>query len=327
MKTIQTLTALLLFCSCSLNVVSQDMPEYVPTDGLIGWWGFAGNALDASGNENDGTVNGAMLTADRFSNADNAYSFNGTSDYIEVADTPDLRLAGTDFTFSFWVNINSYTNPATALLIKRSSGNLNGWMLSANGNYSYRMELKTSQGADPSIFSDSTLSLGVWHHVAIVYKQADTIDYFIDGILSTSLSSGGIYFSDNCTAPMRFGQDSNTPSGNYFINGAMDDIGIWNRALTDQEVSNLFLATISSVSTVTNIGYALYPNPVNQFISIEGYSIDHDTPYRITDINGRLMISGTTNGVRSIDISMLRAGLYFIQVGNKPQIAQRFIKT
>ena len=62
---------------------SQSVPSYVPTNGLVGWWGFNGNAQDGSGNGNHGTVNGATLTTDRFGNQNGAYDFT-VSNYITV---------------------------------------------------------------------------------------------------------------------------------------------------------------------------------------------------------------------------------------------------
>ena len=59
----------------TVNVMAQNVPNYVPTNGLVGWWPFNGNANDESGNENHGTVNGATLTADRNGTANSAYSF------------------------------------------------------------------------------------------------------------------------------------------------------------------------------------------------------------------------------------------------------------
>ena len=54
------------------------------TENMVGFWKFNGNAKDSSGNGNDGTVTGAMLTTDRFGNANNAYNFDGTNDNISV---------------------------------------------------------------------------------------------------------------------------------------------------------------------------------------------------------------------------------------------------
>ena len=74
------LVAILLVYTTQL--FGQSVPSYVPTNGLVGWWGFNGNAQDGSGNGNHGTVNGATLTTDRFGNQNGAYSFDGVDDYI-----------------------------------------------------------------------------------------------------------------------------------------------------------------------------------------------------------------------------------------------------
>ncbi len=75
------------------------------TDGLMAYYPFNGNANDESGNGNNGTVNGATLTTDRFGDTDSAYSFNES--YIAVPDNPSLF--SDNLTTSWWVNIESHT--------------------------------------------------------------------------------------------------------------------------------------------------------------------------------------------------------------------------
>ena len=67
-----------------INLTYSQLPSYVSSNGLVGYWPFAGNANDISGNSNNGTVNGATLTTDRNGIANSAYNFNGTSSYISV---------------------------------------------------------------------------------------------------------------------------------------------------------------------------------------------------------------------------------------------------
>ena len=69
------IAALCLLFTANHSVEAQ-VPGYVPTDGLVGYWGFNGNANDESGNGNDGTVNGATPTEDRFGNANSAYDLS-----------------------------------------------------------------------------------------------------------------------------------------------------------------------------------------------------------------------------------------------------------
>ena len=121
-KTITTIAFGLLSISLSAQV-----PSYVPTNGLVGWWPFSGNANEISGNGNNGTINGATLTIDRFGIQNNAYNFNGLSNYIEVSDNNSLDLTN-NYTFSVWVKIVDYSlnnanEPMRTMLCKpRNSG-------------------------------------------------------------------------------------------------------------------------------------------------------------------------------------------------------------
>ena len=93
-----------------VNLLSaQNIPNYVPKDGLVGYWPFNGNANDESGNGNHGTVNGATLTSDRNGTANSAYSFNGVSNYIEIPNNSKFR--GLDnISIVAWININHWFN-------------------------------------------------------------------------------------------------------------------------------------------------------------------------------------------------------------------------
>lgn len=81
------ITSILVFTG---TLLFSQVPNYVPTNGLVGWWPFTGNANDMSGNGNNGIVNGATLTTDRNGNNNSAYSFNGVNQFIQVQ-TPSLN--------------------------------------------------------------------------------------------------------------------------------------------------------------------------------------------------------------------------------------------
>ena len=76
----------------------------IPTNGLIGYWPFNGNAKDQSGNNNNGVCGTVTLTTDRFGNPNSAYYFSNTpSDTIGINNT----LPYGDFTFAFWFNLDT----------------------------------------------------------------------------------------------------------------------------------------------------------------------------------------------------------------------------
>ena len=86
---------------------AQNLPSYVPTDGLVAYYPFNGNANDESGNGHHGTVNEASLTAG-LEGANSAYNFNSNSAHISVPDNDALNLSNTDFTINVWIKLNSY---------------------------------------------------------------------------------------------------------------------------------------------------------------------------------------------------------------------------
>ena len=95
-----------LFALFSLSTFAQ-IPTYVPANGLVGWWPFNGNANDESGNGNNGTVNVATLTSDRFGVVNKAYSFDGLSNEILIPN--QLLNLGVDFTISCWMSSSDIT--------------------------------------------------------------------------------------------------------------------------------------------------------------------------------------------------------------------------
>ena len=101
-----------LLLAIIIIVFSNTLLSQIPTNGLVGYWPFSGNANDSSGNNLNGTVNGAILTEDRFGNPSSAYSFDG-NDYILVNDDDLLSFPNNEFTFSFWVNPTLTQLPAS----------------------------------------------------------------------------------------------------------------------------------------------------------------------------------------------------------------------
>lgn len=80
------------------------IPSYVPTNGLVGWWPLDGNANDYSGNGNNGNVNGAVLSPDRFNIPNNSYYFSSSNCGTRI-DINNFNYSGNvgAFAISFWI--------------------------------------------------------------------------------------------------------------------------------------------------------------------------------------------------------------------------------
>ena len=184
------LTAFAVGLCLAANVMAQ-VPSYVPTNGLVGWWPFNGNANDVSGNGNNGTVNGATLTTDRFGNQNKAYLFNGTSHKIQIADASSLDFTN-NYTLSAWYFTNSITQFDQAVLGKGGPTGGTGYQLLVNTNTPPTPKLQfgfnNSSGINGGISTPTNeLNLSGWHLLTGTYDGISGRIY-LDGILMNTIS-------------------------------------------------------------------------------------------------------------------------------------------
>ena len=256
-KNYMRLIVALLFAT---NLMAQNIPNYVPTNGLVGWWPFNGNANDESGNGNHGTVNGATLTSDRFGQTNNAYSFDGKTSYIS---TPNISsLNGTSqLSMSAWVKVvgfNSNTNCSLGCaqyIISRANDVTNGAFQLAivqGTYYNFYSNVNSFGTYSPS---PTPIPQTNWHFAVVTYNGSN-VKLYVDNILVKTLAYSTPL--GNSTAEIMFGRHINN-SYPYFVNGLIDDIAIYNRALTQEEITALYstksctdpIASITPQSTTT----------------------------------------------------------------------------
>ena len=208
------------------------------TTGLVGYWPFNGNANDESGNGNNGTVNGATLTTDR--NGENkAYYFNGNSKIL--VNNSNSLIVGSNQTISLWVKVNSLQNNLNCIMQKGTGGGCvtTGYYVAYDGSGSVfhkTFNYGQNSSACGSIGDYSNYDT-LWHNITFVYSPPNNRMYF-DG-----LSAGNGFNCTNCTVTNSTNDliigSRNEPIG-YNWNGKLDDIRIYNRALTAEEVSYLY---------------------------------------------------------------------------------------
>jgi hypothetical protein len=241
------LVTLILSLFLSTLVYSQSIPSYVPTNGLVGWWGFNGNAQDASGNGNHGTIVGSITnTTDRFGIANSALFFNGNDCHIPL---PTLNtLPYRPISYSAWVIVNSYF-PITfghkfrAIAGRNTAGVgdcgvigfwSDGGYPSSQQNTFLMWRGGGSTGSPP--LAATSPQLNQWVHVVYTQEINGDWKWYMNGALSNS---------GNFTDPMNYFSEFRIGGCNNYDcswNDKLDDIGIWNRALTQQEITDLYNA-------------------------------------------------------------------------------------
>jgi hypothetical protein len=233
-----TITTLFLLLT---TISFAQIPSYVPTNGLVGWWPFNGNANDESGNGNNGTVNGATLTVDRFGVADKAYSFDGVNDFIEIANN-NLINPG-NISISLWIKPNALlttSNFGPTLVSKRENSGWGGaYQMNIGGNSFWAdWTINGNGGIYHNDLPASSIQVGVLAHLVYTHDN-NFVRLYLNGVLVEEEPSPGA-LSPN-TLPLTF---ATRPGGLQFFNGSLDDIGIWNRALTECEIKDLYYAQL-----------------------------------------------------------------------------------
>ena len=227
MKKLTFLSAIFIAAS-----IYAQVPSYVPTNGLVGWWPFNGNANDESGNGNNGTIYGATLISDRNGSINSAYDFNANAQIV----CPQNNIPNQIFSLSVWINPDNYFANMEYVCLGSSASTTWGAVASNNN-------LCISYGAGCSgtaggILNNTSINTGNWTHLVYVSSGiGGNTQIYKNGVLigqvQNSTSIGG------CSSQnLYFGVDIFSIS--EFIDGKLDDIGIWNRALTDLEIATLF---------------------------------------------------------------------------------------
>ena len=212
------------------------------TDGLVAYYPFDGNANDASGNGNDGTIYGVTLTEDRFGNSNGAYYF-GSGNYIQVAANSQLNDIS-DFTMSAWIRADSWYGswiPVMSKGVGASDTRQYGLELINRGylsGYDYASCFEIASGAENYIFTDATIPLGEWIYVAVTRGNGMAHAY-LNGVEVGSLSVlGAVPFN---TEALDIGRDR--PGSTEYFYGVMDEVRLYNRALSAAEVKALYDGT------------------------------------------------------------------------------------
>ncbi len=225
----------------TLTVIGEDCGQVPLEDGLVAYYPFNGNANDESGNENHGTVSGAALTEDRFGQAQSAYYFDENNE-IRVPHSSSINFNASQDSYSvnFWVKAEP-ANPSLA----------GGVLIAKDGTPGYPFKIQSHFNETYFVNAavhdyDNNVGSGVrledfwddrWHQITFIVDQpSDLISIYLDKELMEQTANNTISAGHN-TWDLTIG---NGWAGDKPFNGYLDDISLYNRSLSEEEITSLF---------------------------------------------------------------------------------------
>jgi gliding motility-associated-like protein len=239
----------------SLFLLSLSIDAQVITNGLVAWYPFNGNANDESGNGLNGVNFGASFVADRFGDPAAAAFFDGLSDYIQISHNNAFNFGpNEDFTISLWVKAdNIQPSPFNNFdVISKWEDNPGG----ANDSYPWALRIRNAsfggtmrilrydQPCNNFPFDNGTTNLLDDTYYHIVYrKSGSNLELFVNGQLEKSFTDIASCNTAN-QLPVYIGKRGGTFNPTHY-KGIIDDIGIYNRALSLCEINQLYTLDLS----------------------------------------------------------------------------------
>ncbi len=225
------------------NVTAANKTINVPTidSGLVGHWSFDGkdmtqNAKDTSGQGNTGYLVGYTSTTTSAGKLGQAMRFDGSTQYVNVND--NLSLNPSAITVSSWIKASSFTNAYNTIVHKGDGSNFYEVYVKSNG------KLAVYNGNNPTFSQYDgtgtyTLSTNQWYFVTFTYDSVNGLKGYVNGALDGSDVVNGLVGLSSTA--LSIGRDSWT-AGRFF-SGSIDDVRIYNRALSSAEVKKLYTAS------------------------------------------------------------------------------------
>jgi hypothetical protein len=298
----------------------SQLPSYLPTDGLVAWYPFNGNANDESGNGNNGLVNGASLTADRFNQNASAYDFNGIDNFIEVTHSPELQFFS-NLTISCWVKIEDYsTNPTwgTRTILSKPRGYLGSGLFLYSVNETvgvYGGGVFNSWPDGYSVNSSEQLPLNDWENIILTYDGSFLRLYKNGEFINSTYSTIEL---DPATTPLYIGREflSDPPNYSRWFKGSVDDIVLYNRALTQAEVTALYNATATNTGGGTTSTTPAPPGiPYQAEVRSDNGEVLANTNVNVRFTLRELTASGTVSYQETHALTTNELGLFAATIG------------
>jgi len=235
---------LLLFWAVSL-VAHAQVPDYVPTEGLVAWYEFNASPNDESNSNFNLCADSLTYTSDRWGATEGAYLSTYGGDLLSACDPSGIW--SNSISYSLWFNpydltSDPYPSDWFALITMNGwNGESFGTIISKYGGggecSAEELRIRPNWPSNQDFYTCEEIQEDHWYHLCVTGNE-DSTNVFLNGdLIATSLHSSEAYFAN---VPFEWTIGASALHHTYHFKGAIDDVGIWNRALTEAEISALY---------------------------------------------------------------------------------------
>ncbi len=238
----------------------QDLTNLSLSKGLVAFYPFSTGARDLSGQGNDGTVIGATHNGIGGFNGAGAYEFDGVDDYVELPDTSTLYFENSSYSMSLWLKIQN-NKIEQALLQKYTAGFFPGPGILWDGDsvpqrFKIRHINNTNSYEDKAFNFDGGISDNVWYHLAYTFdnsQDTSNLKVYVDGTL---IGTRNMIIDNGINTYWTIGVKERASGFLRWLNGSMDEVMMFNRVLSSEEVKRLYELRPHETSTIfdENVG-------------------------------------------------------------------------
>lgn len=273
--------------------------------GLVAFYPFNGNANDESGNGNHGVNYGAVLTTDRFGLPARALYFNRS--YVEVANSPSLQSPVNSMTIAFWISITQWDQSNAGFFSKSNSSSYGQYGSLAHNNPYVQFDIGGQYVRIPRYFA-----LNTWYFLCFRW-DGQNVKFYLNEILFDSVNFSGAVSPDS--NPLILGK--HTPGTVRYLNGKLDDVRIYNRALAESEILRLYNEGSLDIKVVPQGFYDPVTQTARMKDTVRVYLCNPYQPFTAVDSSKALIDSVTLQGNFRTRVS---PGLYYIVVRHRNSI-------
>lgn len=275
--------------------------------GLIAWWPGDGFAFDVSGTNHVIFVNAAAFSEGK---SGQAFHLSG-SNYLSIPHSSTFSSLTGAMSFETWFKVNRWDKTLQCIVSKGRS-----WAVQRNWNS--RSLLFSSEGLSNSdLVGSRSVDDGQWHHVACVYDGAKKYLY-VDGVLDASVAAAGLNLIN--TGPVLIGENPYYTGRIY--NGSIDEVSIYNRALSANEILAIFAAGSAGKCFTNSPAPVFVQQPADQngyaggSVTFSAAAMGTPRPSYQWHFNGTPIVAATNASLTLDGLSPANAGFYTLRAAN-----------